>query len=108
MRKLSFEDAFTWAVFVLSLVLLAVPFFTGEQTLGSLFNNKLALIGAAALILLFVYKLRALLACPEQATTSVPTAAQTPPVAGGTPVTIPGESLPAANANVTEEIRRTA
>jgi amino acid transporter len=61
MRKLSFEDAITWAVFIISLVLVAAPFFTGEETLGSLFRNRLALIGAVTLVILFIYKVPSLL-----------------------------------------------
>ena len=60
MRKLSFEDAITWAVFIISLVLVAAPFFTGEETLGSLFQNRLALIGAVTLVILFIYKVPSL------------------------------------------------
>ena len=61
MRKLSFEDAITWAVFIISLALVAAPFFTGEETLGSLFRNRLALIGAVTLVILFIYKVPSLL-----------------------------------------------
>jgi hypothetical protein len=78
MRRLSFEDAFTWAVFVISLVLLAAPFFTGEQSISSLLSNKLALIGAAALILLFFYKLRTLRQVPTASQAAVKDATDDP------------------------------
>jgi hypothetical protein len=53
-----FEQLFGLAVFALSVMFLALPYFTGEQPLQSLLTNRLALFGAVAIGLLVFFKVR--------------------------------------------------
>jgi hypothetical protein len=57
--RMSFENAFGLTLLLISVGLIAGPYVSGEETLASLFHNKLALFGAAALLLFVFYRVAA-------------------------------------------------
>jgi hypothetical protein len=57
--RMSFESAFGLALLLISVGLIAGPYVSGEETLASLVHNKLALFGAAALLLFVIYRVTA-------------------------------------------------
>jgi hypothetical protein len=58
---MSFENSFGLALLLINVGLIAVPYVSGEETISSLVHNRLALLGAAALILFVIYRIAAVI-----------------------------------------------
>jgi hypothetical protein len=117
--RMSFENAFGLTLLLISVGLIAGPYISGEETLRSLFHNKLALFGAAALLLFVFYRVAAAikeLRAPKHtdATSALAPKQSEPPASGRTQeaeagqretLSLHGDRVIAANADVVKKVK---